>query len=341
MTLLAVDVGRGTQDVLVFDPKRPVENCVKMVLPSPTAIVGQRIREAAKRGEAVFLDGFTMGGGDSVQAVSEYIRKGLSVYATEPAALTLHDNLDKVISLGIQIVTRQPPDTTLIRTTDYMEAELRVALCAFGVPYPENFAFAVQDHGFSPAESNRLHRFRVMGNMLEEGDWQIWALARDPPLPTMSRMAALRRQAPGALVIDTGPAALLGALCDPWVKEKAREGITLVNAGNAHTFCVNLVGEEVCGIFEHHTYGMNRDHLLSLIGKLREGTLTNEEVFSEGGHGARVHRLHPSRHLAVTGPNRKSLLPDAYQAAPYGDMMLTGCFGLVKAWIKFRGKVEG
>ena len=156
MTLLAVDIGRGTQDVLVYDPGRPVENCTKMVLPSPTIVVAQRIREAGDRLEDIFLDGYTMGGGDSVQAVSEHIRKGLSVYATEPAALTIHDNLEKVRSLGIKVVLSQPLGT-IIRTTDYMEAELREALGAFGVPYPDSFAFAVQDHGFSPAESNRLH----------------------------------------------------------------------------------------------------------------------------------------------------------------------------------------
>jgi uncharacterized protein (DUF1786 family) len=339
MTLLAIDVGRGTQDILVYDPGRPVENCTKMVLPAPTVVAGRRIREAAARGEGVFLEGFTMGGGGVVQAVSEQLRKGLPVFATETAALTIHDNLEKVRSLGIQVVSRQPPGTTLVRTADYMEAELRSALGAFGVEYPGNIAFAVQDHGFSPGESNRIHRFRVLEEILDEGGWQAWALARDPPLPTMTRMAALREQAPGALVIDTGTAAILGTLCDPWVRERAAEGITLVNAGNAHTFCVNLQGEEVCGIFEHHTASLDRDLLLSLVGKLRDGTLTNEEVFREGGHGARVHRPLQAKHLAVTGPNRKRLLPDGYQAAPFGDMMLTGCFGLVRAWEHLRGRV--
>src|SRR5512136_532264 len=339
MTLLCVDIGRGTQDVLVYDPSRPVENCVKMVLPSPTVVVAQRIREAGEKGDAIFLDGFTMGGGASVQAIAEHLRKGLPVFATEAAALTVHDNLEKVRSLGIQVVDRQPPGTTLIRTTDYMETELRTALGAFGVPFPENLAFAVQDHGFSPGESNRIHRFRVLRDVLDKGGWQVWALATDPPLSTMTRMSTLREQAPGALVIDTGVAAILGALCDPWVKERAGEGITLVNAGNAHTFCVNLRGEEVCGILEHHTHALDREHLLSLICRLREGSLTNEEIFGEGGHGAAVHRPLPSRHLAITGPNRKRLLPDAYQAAPFGDMMLTGCFGLVRAWGKMRGKI--
>ncbi|MDD1667693.1 MAG: DUF1786 domain-containing protein [Methanomicrobiales archaeon] len=339
MTLLAVDIGRGTQDVLVYDPGRPVENCTKMVLPAPTVVVGQRIREAAGRGEGIFLEGFTMGGGGVVQAVSEHLRKGLPVFATETAALTIHDSLEKVRSLGIQVVPRQPPGTTPVRTTDYMETGLRTALGAFGLEYPRYLAFAVQDHGFAPGESNRIHRFRILGEVLDEGTWQVWALAKDPPLPTMTRMAALRDQVPGALVIDTGVAAILGTLCDPWVRERAAEGITLVNAGNAHTFCVNLRGEEVCGIFEHHTASLDRDHLLSLIGKLRDGTLTNEAVFGEGGHGARVHRPLAARHIAITGPNRKRLLPDGYQAAPFGDMMLTGCFGLVRAWEHLRGRV--
>jgi uncharacterized protein (DUF1786 family) len=339
MTLLCTDIGKGTQDILVYDPGRPVENCVKMVLPSPTVVVGQRIREAGRRRETIFLDGHTMGGGDSVQAIAEHIRRGLSVYATEPAALTVRDDLEKVKSMGIQIVHRQPLGTTLIRTSDYMETELRTSLGAFGVEYPPRCAFAVQDHGFSPGESNRIHRFRVLGEVLEKGDWQVWALARDPPLPTMTRMGALREQAPGALVIDTGVAAILGALCDPWIRERAGEGITLVNAGNAHTFCVNLKGEEVCGILEHHTHALDRERLLALITRLKEGTLTNEEVFREGGHGAAVRRGQPNRYLAVTGPNRKRLLPEAYQAAPFGDMMLTGCFGLVRAWGKLRGEV--
>ncbi|HMK16403.1 MAG TPA: DUF1786 family protein, partial [Methanomicrobiales archaeon] len=96
MTLLAVDIGRGTQDVLLHDPGRPVENCVKMVLPAPTVVVGGRIREAAAREEGIFLSGPTMGGGGVVQAVSEHLRKGLPVFATETAALTIHDSLERV-----------------------------------------------------------------------------------------------------------------------------------------------------------------------------------------------------------------------------------------------------
>jgi uncharacterized protein (DUF1786 family) len=172
---------------------------------------------------------------------------------------------------------------------------------------------------------------------LDRGEWEISALIHDPPLPAMTRMHAVLEQAPGALVIDTGPAAVLGVLCDPVVREHARNGVTLVNAGNGHTLCVSLKGEEVCGIFEHHTAALDRKHLLALIQRLQNGSLREREIFDEGGHGAAVNRPLPATFIAVTGPNRKRLLPDAYHAAPYGDMMLSGCFGLLSAWKKLRG----
>ena len=39
--LLAIDVGAGTQDILLFESRKPIENCVKLVLPSMSAIVAQ------------------------------------------------------------------------------------------------------------------------------------------------------------------------------------------------------------------------------------------------------------------------------------------------------------
>ena len=44
MRILAIDMGTGTQDILVFDPERPVENNEKLILPSATEIAARRIR---------------------------------------------------------------------------------------------------------------------------------------------------------------------------------------------------------------------------------------------------------------------------------------------------------
>jgi uncharacterized protein (DUF1786 family) len=339
VTLLAIDIGRGTQDILVYDPGIPVENCAKLVLPAPSVVIAGRIRAGRREGKPIHLAGSTMGGGENVRAVSEHLRAGLPVSATPEAAKTVHDSLERVKSYGIAVAEKPPSDGAVtIRFSDWMGEEIRDAISLFGVPMPPHVACAVQDHGFSPDVSNRIHRFQVLRGMLEDGGWRIDALAPDPPLPAMTRMLALRVEVPGALVIDTGPAAVMGALCDPVVRRMADEGITIVNAGNAHTLAFTLVGEEVHGFFEHHTASLDRHHLQALIGKLREGTLTNDEVFREGGHGAAVHRPLDSPHVAVTGPNRSRLLPDAYPAAPFGDMMLTGCFGLVRAWRRRRGE---
>lgn len=336
--ILAIDVGRGTQDVLLYDPEAPVENSVKLVLPSPTVVVGNAVREAARSGRPVHLEGACMGGGGSVLAVKEALAAGVKVTATPEAALTIHDNPARVAALGVEVADEAPADAVTVRTGDYMAHELQTALSLFGVPYPERVAIAVQDHGFSPTVSNRIFRFSVFKKLLEEADWDLFSLVPDPPHPAMSRMQAVLSAAPEALVTDTGAVAAIGALLDPWVAAQANaDGVTLVNVGNGHTLAFTLRGTEVLGLFEHHTSSLDPARLHHFLGKLQDGTLTNEEVFEDGGHGAAVREAIGETPVAVTGPNRATLLPDAYQAAPFGDMMLTGCFGLLEVWRRRRG----
>jgi uncharacterized protein (DUF1786 family) len=338
-TLLIIDVGTGTQDILVYRKGEVVERSPKLVLPSPTVVKAGEISRATKERRPIFLDGHTMGGGPVARAIRVHLHSGYVVYATAEAARTFHDNLEKARAIGIRVVD-SPPEEEVVRvvTTDYMEPELRETFSRFGIPYPTRLAFAVQDHGFSPEKSNRVFRFELMRESLEKGGWQLDALVSDPPRAEMTRMRSLLSQAPGSLVMDTGPAALLGMLCDPWVQRKASEGVILVNAGNGHTLCATIQGERVCGLFEHHTFSLTPEKITSYLRKLCAGTLTNEEIFDTGGHGAVVHGPLDTNTVAVTGPNRRMLLPQAYQAAPFGDMMLTGCFGVLREWKKFRGK---
>ncbi|MCT8336215.1 pyruvate formate lyase-activating protein [Methanoculleus sp. Afa-1] len=335
-SLLAIDVGRGTQDILVYEPGQSIENSIKLVLPSPTVVTAEKIRQATRAGLPVFLDGHLMGGGANTGAIREHLAAGLPVYATEEAALTLHDDPERVRALGVEIRADPPGDAVRVRTTDYMEQELRQALSLFGVDYPGNVAVAVQDHGYSPHRSNRIHRFELMRERLDAGDWDLLSLVTDPPLADMTRMQAVRSQAPDALVTDTGPVALIGTLCDPRVRQMAKDGVTLVNAGNGHTLCFTLKGREIHGLFEHHTGALDPAKLHDYIRRLADGTLTSEEVFDDNGHGAAIRRPLKTGAVVVTGPNRLRLLPEAYQAAPFGDMMLSGCFGLAYLWKAFR-----
>ncbi|WAI00800.1 DUF1786 domain-containing protein [Methanogenium organophilum] len=335
--VLLLDIGRGTQDILLYTPDQPIENSVKMVLPSPNVITGMAIEKAAEKGQPVHLAGPVMGGGKNTQVIKHWLPKGLKLSASPTAALTIRDNLEYVQSLGVAITDTPPEDAVIIRTGDYMETELRETFSRFGIPYPNHLAVAVQDHGYSPNMSNRKFRFLHLKEMLERGDWNIRSLIQDPPHTSMTRMQAIRDIRPHALVMDTGAAAIFGALQDPIVNEAKDRGVTIVNAGNGHTLAVTIEGDEICGIFEHHSRVlMNDGTCRQYLTKLHNGTLTNEEVYNDHGHGAAVNRTCSPSLIAVTGPNRRKILPDAYQASPYGDMMLTGCFGLLSTWMKKR-----
>ncbi|HSR10036.1 MAG TPA: DUF1786 family protein, partial [Thermodesulfobacteriota bacterium] len=83
----------------------------------------------------------------------------------------------------------------------------------------------------------------------------------------------------------------------------------------------------------------------SMVDRFPKNLLPDDEIFRDGGHGSALHpdcrgkRKRPF--VAVIGP-RRSLAEGLgyYFAAPYGNMMLAGCFGLVAAF-KSRFATEG
>ena len=334
--ILAIDVGAGTQDILLWESGRSYENCVQLILPSQTQIVAGRIGEQTAAGRDIYLTGALMGGGASSDAVAAHLAAGLRVYASPEAAKTLHDNPARVAALGVRIVEEPPAGAAPIVMGDLDPEALRRALALFRVALPDRFAVAVFDHGESLELSNRRFRFQHLRRLIDGGgDLGAMVYGDDLP-PYLTRMAAARRALPGATVMDTGAAGIWGALEDPLVAARAREGAVLVNLGNMHAFAVLLRGRRMLGLFEHHTHLLTPERLGQLVDALRAGTLGFEEVFAEDGHGAYVHpdyRPSPAYDfVAVTGPNRALARPLGwYEAVPHGDMMLAGAFGLVAA----------
>ena len=45
MKILAIDVGTGPQDLLIYDDEKELENSIKLVLPSPHLYISQQIKE--------------------------------------------------------------------------------------------------------------------------------------------------------------------------------------------------------------------------------------------------------------------------------------------------------
>ena len=333
--ILAIDVGSGTQDILLYEEGKAVENCVQMVLPSPTRLVAQRIAAATAAQKSLFLSGSTMGGGPCSWAAEEHLRAGLKIYATETAALTFSDNLEEVRKRGIQVAGRPPRGVARIVLRDVDLPALRNSLRPFQVALPETFAVAVQDHGFSPGGSNRRFRFQYWEKFIQGGGDLTGLIYRRPP-PYMTRMLAVRKDAPGAWVMDTCAAAVWGVLCDPQAAARREEGFIALNLGNQHTLGALIRGNRVWGIFEHHTGRMTREKLRAIVERFPRKAVPNEEIFQDQGHGCAYHpeysRGKGFRFVAVTGP-RRSLVEGLgyYPAAPYGNMMLAGCFGLVAA----------
>jgi uncharacterized protein (DUF1786 family) len=95
MKILTIDIGTGTQDILLYDSRLNIENGFKLVLPSPTMIIHSRIREATRLRQPILLTGVMMGGGPSAWAVEAHLKAGLQVYATPSAARTLNDELER------------------------------------------------------------------------------------------------------------------------------------------------------------------------------------------------------------------------------------------------------
>jgi len=290
------------------------------------------------------MEGVTMGGGPSKGALSRHTAAGLAAYATEEAALTFHDDLDVVKGMGVTIVS---PDEVLarhkfevIQLRDLDLAAIRGALQSFGADSRfDAVAVAVLDHGLAPKGiSNRLFRFQCLRRLMEEnstlGAFAHLAAELPAHLTRMKAVAKTVNVDVPVLLMDTGAAAALGALQDTAVAKHNR--VLTINVGNSHAVAFHLDGLKIKGFFEHHTNLLDSAKVDDLIDKLARGVLTHNEVYESGGHGAVV--ISESRRqpfLAVTGPRQdiaKGIKLRLHPAVPHGDTMLTGCYGLIKAF---------
>jgi len=347
MRILAVDAGTGTQDILLFDSSGPPESSLKLIMPSATQIAARRIRQATRDGRAVVLTGVTMGGGPCHWALNEHLKASLKAYATADAARTFDDDLDVVQSMGVIVVSedeaRRLDDASQIEMADLDLAAIRRALASFEVDSDfDGLALACLDHGAAPpGYSDRLFRFEHLRRVVEErNDLRAFAYLPDelPAYLTRARamLGCVDTDVP-LVFLDTGPAAALGALQDPVVAQQDDQ--LVINLGNMHTLGFHLRSTHIYSLFEHHTNLLSSEEIESLSQGLVAGTLRHQDVFASHGHGvfyaAGERPSNPHPFVAVTGPQRAKLRASVlkpYFAVPHGDMMLSGCFGLVWAF---------
>ncbi|MEJ2242253.1 MAG: DUF1786 domain-containing protein [Candidatus Bathyarchaeota archaeon] len=350
MKILAIDIGAGTEDVLLYDDtKSSIENCIKLVLPSPCLIYAEKIRTLTTKGIDLFIKGSTIGGGPIASALQKHIESNLKVYMTQNAAFTLRNNLNQVKRMGIEIVSDFGLKNFDGETLVFEEVNIKILyslLKFFGEPFSDikYVAIAVQDHGVFPEKmSNREFRINKLKEMLEKNPKPEEFAFKENEIPEYfprmkSAVDAAKRQLPNArvLVMDTSPDAIIGCLMDPSIENLS--SILAVNVGNGHTMAAIITNGEVTGVLEHHTRLLNSKKIEKLMKDFANGKLSNNQIFEDNGHGVfylkKPRGFSKIEKIVVTGPNRKIFEDtslDVHFATPGGDVMMSGPIGLVEA----------
>jgi uncharacterized protein (DUF1786 family) len=355
MKILSVDIGTGTQDIFLYDSNLDIENGFKLVLPSPTMMVHRRLKRSLHLRTPILLTGHQMGGGPSAWAIEEYARAGIPVYMTPSAATTLNDELNKVEALGIKIVSEDEAERLKLNVEslelkDFDFTLISKTFADYGVSLTDLAAVAVAvfDHGNAPAGvSDRQFRFDYLDERIKaKNSLSAFAFPSNEIPKIMTRLQSVADSAQSLhcplVVMDTAPAAVLGASFDPVVAKRGNK--IVCNVGNFHTLAFRMGEKGIEGVFEHHTGEIDLPKLEGLIRKLADGSLKHQDVFDDMGHGALMYSQDVFEFgkdefdLVVTGP-RRSLFTNSqssnflkpYYAVPFGDMMIAGCFGLLAA----------
>ncbi len=335
MKILAIDIGAGTQDILLFDSEKKTENCISLVLPTPSKIFAEKLKEIKGN---VYIHGDTIGGGSLIRVILHHIQKGYRVVMEESAAYSIRNDLDEVKSMGIEVGRKPESD-------DFQELEIREVdlplLKNFLSHFGENLkldviAIAVQDHGVSPkGVSDRAFRFGNMERMLRKDNRPESFHFSEDTIPNYylrmrSAVNAVRRSSSFLLlVMDTSFSAILGCM------DEVTGPSLIVNVGNGHTIAALLIERKIEGLYEHHTHELTAKKLENDLKLFLRGELSSKKVFEENGHGAITLKPYPGEvSVIVTGPNRDLFKESSFKfiyGAPGGNTMMTGPMGLVRA----------
>lgn len=355
MKILALDIGAGTEDIMLYDNnKENIENCIKMVLPTPTLLYAKKARKATLQRKNVLVKGSIIGGGALSYALKRHIKSGLKVFITKTAAYTIRNDLDEVIESGFNIIEREKPnfEGEILTLEEINIKSIKEFLGKFGEDLSEvdYVAIAVQDHGVSPKNmSDRQFRIEKMAEILKKNPHPEALAFKENNIPSIFlRMQSAARDSkkylPNAkvLLMDTAPAAIFGCLEDLIVKNIYKK--IVINVGNGHTWATIIDNNKIVGSVEHHTRMLTPRKFEQLLIRFAKGSLKNQEIFEDNGHGVffldKPCGFSQIENIIATGPKRNILNKARFKpifAAPYGDVMMTGPAGLIKAVKKIYG----
>ena len=340
MRILAIDVGTGTQDIMIYDDEKELENSIKLVLPSPHLLISQKVREIEND---IYFNGEIMGGGKIKKTLQEHMEKGYKVVMEEIPAKTIRDNISQVESLGIEIASpkKEYKDYSRITLGDINITKLSEFLLGYDLEFDfDEIAIAVQDHGYNENMGDRDFRFEKFRQKLEKPRKpEEFAFKGNVP-NYYTRMKAVERSIEKEgintqpLLMDTKFASIAG-MCYDEIASTLNSFIA-IDIGNGHTTAASIEDGEIQGIFEHHTSSLTPESLENYLKRLADGIITNEEVYNDHGHGAHViNPISKLEKVIVSGPKRELIEKtnlDWHHACPGGDVMMTGTIGLIKTF---------
>ena len=338
MRILAIDVGTGTQDIMIYDSEKELENSIKLVLPSPHLYISQQMREIEND---IYFKGEIMGGGKIKRSMLEHMEKGYKVVMNSTCARTIRDNLEQVMSYGIEIDDDESKYASFskIEMGDINITKLSEFLLGYDLEFDfDDIAIAVQDHGYNENMGDRDFRFEKIREKISEPITPLEFGFREDLPEYYTRMQAVRRslEAEGIervpLLMDTKFASIAGMCFDDVAK--TLKSFIVIDIGNGHTTAASIENGKIQGVFEHHTSSLTGESLERYIKRLASGEITNEEVYNDHGHGAHVlNAISEIEKVIVSGPKRELIEKTAldwHHASPGGDVMMTGTVGLLK-----------
>ena len=346
---LILDIGAGTMDILCFDIASGVH--YKAVVKSPVLALAEK---AVSLPGNLVVTGTEMGGGAISRVLIERARQAKVVMSVSAAA-TVHHNLEKVRSHGIEVVDDEEAER-IRRNGGYNDLDLgdidrgRLERLVEGLGIPFSFdvvGACAQDHGVPPEGVSHLdYRHRIFKAGLDQSPFPHTLLYTDDAIPdSLSRLKAisesLKPLCREVYVMDSGIAAIQGASVDPQASGKKR--FLVLDVATSHTVGAAMQEGEIAGFFEYHTQDITLERIEKLLPDLAEGRLDHRRILEEGGHGAYIRKgfaFASAEIILATGPKRRlvehSRLP-IRPGAPLGDNMMTGTVGVLEAIRRRKG----
>ncbi|OQX22060.1 MAG: hypothetical protein BWK75_01730 [Candidatus Altiarchaeales archaeon A3] len=345
MKILAVDIGAGTQDVLLYDSDKNLENCFKMVLPAHSLIYADELFKFADSDKKQLLIYGNCIGGGKIKKALKYAGSKKEIFITKEAFRTFTYHGEKSSDFNVKIISDDDANhkiksAEVDATMKFSESDLGLFKNFPGFGEFDAVCYAVQEHGARENTSNRVYRFGVFKEKLGKfKDFRDLAMTNYDEIENSfyrfkSLFRSLKSQRDNVLLMDTAHCAVLGCMQDEYVKDL--NDYLLINFGNGHTTFAIIHDDKVISYMEHHTKCLkDPEKVKNLMRKFADGNVTNEEIYNDGGNGAIIFEtigFDNIKKVVVTGPNRNLIKEtglDYYFASPGGDMMMTGPIGLI------------